>query len=44
MFRKKGETPRTQIKIVAEFADEAAYRQTMESLRGLTSVISVRQQ
>ena len=44
MFRKKGETPRTQIKIVAEFADEAAYRQTMESLRGLTSVISVKQQ
>jgi GTP pyrophosphokinase len=44
MFRKKGETPRTQIKIVAEFADEAAYRQTMESLKGLTSVISVKQQ
>jgi GTP pyrophosphokinase len=44
MFRKKGEAPRTQIKIVAEFADEAAYRQTMEALRGLTSVISVKQQ
>jgi GTP pyrophosphokinase len=44
MFRKKGEAPRTQIKIVAEFPDEAAYRQTMEALRGLTSVISVKQQ
>jgi GTP pyrophosphokinase len=44
MFRKKGEAPRTQIKIVAEFADEAAYRQTMEALRELTSVISVNQQ
>ncbi|MCX6097437.1 MAG: bifunctional (p)ppGpp synthetase/guanosine-3',5'-bis(diphosphate) 3'-pyrophosphohydrolase [Caldiserica bacterium] len=44
MFRKKGEAPRTQIKIVAEFADEAAYRQIMESLRGLTSVITVKQQ
>ncbi|RIE09541.1 bifunctional (p)ppGpp synthetase/guanosine-3',5'-bis(diphosphate) 3'-pyrophosphohydrolase [Candidatus Cryosericum odellii] len=44
MFRKKGEAPRTQIKIVAEFADEAVYRQTMEALRELTSVISVNQQ
>jgi len=44
MFRKKGEAPRTQIKIVAEFPDEAAYRQTMDALRGLTSVISVKQQ
>jgi GTP pyrophosphokinase len=44
MFRKKGEAPRTQIKIVAEFPDEATYRQTMEALRGLTSVISVKQQ
>jgi len=44
MFRKKGETARTQIKIVAEFADEATYRQTMDALRGLASVISVRQQ
>ena len=43
MFRKKGEAPRTQIKIVAEFVDEAAYRQTMEALRELTSVISVKQ-
>jgi GTP diphosphokinase / guanosine-3',5'-bis(diphosphate) 3'-diphosphatase len=43
MFRKKGEAPRTQIKIVAEFLDEAAYRQTMEALRELTSVISVKQ-
>ncbi|RIE06082.1 RelA/SpoT family protein [Candidatus Cryosericum terrychapinii] len=43
MFRKKGEAPRTQIKIVAEFADEATYRQTMEALRELTSVISVKQ-
>jgi (p)ppGpp synthase/HD superfamily hydrolase len=44
MFRKKGEAPRTQIKIVAEFPDEAAYQQIMESLRGLTSVITVKQQ
>jgi GTP pyrophosphokinase len=43
MFRKKGEALRTQIKIVAEFADEAAYRQTMEALRELTPVISVKQ-
>ncbi|MCX6084418.1 MAG: bifunctional (p)ppGpp synthetase/guanosine-3',5'-bis(diphosphate) 3'-pyrophosphohydrolase [Caldiserica bacterium] len=43
MFRKKGEAPRTQIKIVAEFLDEVAYRQTMEALRELTSVISVKQ-
>lgn len=43
MFRKKGEAARTQIKIVAEFLDEAAYRQTMEALRELTSVISVKQ-
>jgi len=44
MFRKKGEAPRTQIKIVAEFADEGVYRQIMESLKGLTSVITVKQQ
>jgi len=44
MFRKKGEAPRTQIKIVAEFAEEATYRQTMEALRELASVISVNQQ
>jgi GTP pyrophosphokinase len=44
MFRKKGETPRTQIKIVAEFADETVYRQTMEALRELTSVISASRQ
>lgn len=44
MFRKKGEAPRTQIKIVAEFSGEAAYRQTMDALRELTSVISVKQQ
>jgi GTP pyrophosphokinase len=44
MFRKKGEARRTQFKIVAEFPDEAAYRQTMDALRGLTSVISVKQQ
>lgn len=44
MFRKKGEAPRTQIKIVAEFPDEAVYRQTMEALKGLVSVISVKQQ
>jgi GTP diphosphokinase / guanosine-3',5'-bis(diphosphate) 3'-diphosphatase len=43
MFRKKGEAAHTQIKIVAEFADEAAYRQTMEALRELTPVISVKQ-
>ncbi|MCX6063231.1 MAG: bifunctional (p)ppGpp synthetase/guanosine-3',5'-bis(diphosphate) 3'-pyrophosphohydrolase [Caldiserica bacterium] len=44
MFRKKGEASRTQIKIVAEFADEAVYRQIMESLKELTSVITVKQQ
>lgn len=44
MFHKKGDTARTQIKIVAEFADERAYRQIMESLESLTSVISVKQQ
>jgi hypothetical protein len=43
MFRKKGEATRTQFKIIAEFSDEAAYRQTMEALRRLTSVISVKQ-
>jgi guanosine-3',5'-bis(diphosphate) 3'-pyrophosphohydrolase len=44
MFRKKGDVPRTQIKIVAEFVDEVTFRQTLESLRELTSVISVKQQ
>ena len=44
MFRKKGEAARTQIKIVAEFVDEGAYRQIVESLQALTSVISVKQQ
>jgi GTP pyrophosphokinase len=44
MFRKKGEALRTQIKIVAEFVDEGAYRQIVESLQALTSVISVKQQ
>jgi (p)ppGpp synthase/HD superfamily hydrolase len=44
MFRKKGDVPRTQIKIVAEFVDEATFRQVIESLRELTSVISVKQQ
>jgi len=43
MFRKKGEATRTQFKIIAEFSDEAAYRQTMEALRRLASVISVKQ-
>ena len=44
MFRKKGAAARTQIKIVAEFVDEGAYRQIVESLQALTSVISVKQQ
>lgn len=44
MFRKKGEPARTQIKIVAEFSDEGTYRQIMDALRALTSVISVKQQ
>jgi len=43
MFRKKGEARRTQFKIIAEFVSEAAYRQTMDALRELTSVISVKQ-
>ena len=44
MFRKKADTGRMQIKIVAEFVDEGTYRQIMESLKALTSVISVKQQ
>jgi len=44
MFRKKDEAPRTQIRIVAEFADEVALRQIIDSLRELTAVISVKQQ
>jgi len=44
MFRKKDEVPRTQIKIVAEFVDEAAFRQIVDALRELTAVISVKQQ
>ena len=44
MFRKKDAVPRTQIKIVAEFVDETAFRQIMDALRELTAVISVKQQ
>ncbi|MGB9665705.1 MAG: RelA/SpoT family protein [Candidatus Cryosericum sp.] len=44
MFRKKVDAGRTQIKIVAEFSDENSYRQIMESLGALTSVISIKQQ
>ncbi len=44
MFRKKGDVPRSQIKIVAEFVDELTFHQTLESLQELTSVISVKQQ
>ncbi|MHB8072024.1 MAG: RelA/SpoT family protein [Candidatus Cryosericum sp.] len=44
MFRKKTDVPRTQIRIVAEFVDEVSFRQIIDSLRELTSVISVKQQ
>ncbi|MEN6550545.1 MAG: bifunctional (p)ppGpp synthetase/guanosine-3',5'-bis(diphosphate) 3'-pyrophosphohydrolase [Candidatus Cryosericum sp.] len=44
VFKKKGDPGRTQIKIVAEFPNDTIYHQTMDALKGLTSVISVKQQ
>jgi len=44
MFRKKTDAVRTQIRIVAEFLDDATFHQLLDALKNLTSVISVKQQ
>lgn len=42
VFRRKTDEGRTEIRIVAEFLDEATLRQTLDALKQLSSVITVK--